>query len=80
MIIPLKDVVVEVVTITVPLWVNWIAVDKRGSAWGYECRPDKDDSWWLESDENQEPSQYLFRAEINEHENWENLIFNVGGE
>ena len=30
-----------------PEWVNWVAKDRCGSWYGYECEPTKEDGMWL---------------------------------
>ena len=80
MIINVKDVVVQGVNITVPTWVNWVAVDKEGAGWGYESKPKSipDLIFWCESEGDQEWAQQLFTAELTNNEQWQDLLFYVG--
>lgn len=80
MIINVKDVVVQGVNITVPTWVDWIAVDLSGVAWGYNKEPQKApfDSFWVDNHDDEEESQQLFTAELTNNEKWQDLLFYVG--
>lgn len=80
MIIPLKDVVVEGVTITVPLWVNWIAVDKDGYMFGYEFEPsiNKVREFFVSYDDVENEPVLICIAELSSKDDWTKLKFYVG--
>lgn len=80
MIINVKDVVVKGVNITVPTWVNWIAIDYNGSGWGYESEPEKrlSEGLWRERDGDVEFAQQLFTADLTNNEKWQDLLYYVG--
>lgn len=79
MIIPLKDVVVEGVTITVPLWVDWIAVDRDGCMFGYEFEPsiNMDRKFFVSYSDGIEPV-LICTAELSQKDDWTKLKFYVG--
>ena len=62
------------VEIEIPNWVNWIAVDKDGSVFGYLIEPYKvlKGRWWGSSEDNEK----LYRGKP--PKNWKDELYTWG--
>ncbi|WP_133812548.1 hypothetical protein [Photorhabdus tasmaniensis] len=75
-----KEVEYFDIKISVPYWVEYIAADKNGELWGYQCKPLRAElrngGWWV-YDNDEEEGVYrleIGKVEFGDNERWKDSL------